>query len=95
MGKLSNGLAAFAAFGLVVAGPAAAQTRAAQALPAASAQLDRADVARGNAPLAQASELGGRSSPIVLGIIALLALLIAAAGGGGGGNGGGGNDSPG
>ena len=94
MGKLNNALATIAALGLVAAAPVSAQTRAAQALPAPSVQLDPADASRASAPMVDAAELGGRSSPaIILGIIALLALLIAAAGGGGGG--GGGNDSPG
>jgi hypothetical protein len=91
MRKPNNRLAALATIGLVVSAPVSAQTRSAQALPAASVQLDPAVASRDSAPLADASELGGRASPaILLGIIALLALLIAAAGGGGGGN-----DSPG
>jgi hypothetical protein len=93
LGKLNTLLASVAAFGLAISGPAAAATRAAQALPAASVQLDPGSVSRASAPLDDAaSELGRRGSPaIILGLVALIALLVALAGGGGGG----GNDSPG
>ena len=93
MARIKAGLATLAAFGLTVS-PAIAQTRAAQALPAASAQLDPAAVSRASSPSAAVSELGrggGLSPAVLLAFIALLGLLLAAAGGGGGN----GSDSPG
>jgi hypothetical protein len=86
LAKLNTALAGLAALGLTISGPAAAATRAAQALPVASVQLDPTLLPRASAPLADANEMGRRGSPaLILGLVALLALLIALAGGGGGG----------
>lgn len=85
MAMVKSGLAALAALGLIAA-PAAAQTRSAQALPAPVA-ADRAAP-----PVVDANELGARglSPALIIAFLAILAAILAAAGGGGGGN-----DSPG
>jgi hypothetical protein len=95
MVKLSNGLAAIAALGLVAAAPASAATRAAQSLPAISAQVDVVSPARASEPMVEASTLanedGGNSTALIVGLVlVLLAVLLAASGGSGGGP-----DSPG
>jgi hypothetical protein len=90
--KLKQVLATLAATGLVVAGPALAETRASGSLPASSVQLDPARVARASAPAVDADELGAGLSPaIILAFLAVIAAVVAVAGGGGGG----GPDSPG
>ena len=99
MVKLSNGLAALAALGLVVAAPAPAATRAAQSLPAVSAQIDGASPGRSSQPIAQASALANEDDDddptgLILGAIALLAAILLAMRAVGSG-GGGGPDSPG
>jgi len=87
--KLRNGLAAVAALGLVAAAPASAATRAGQALPAVSAPLTSAPLARSTQPMEQADALrGGVSVGLIIGILAVLIAILLAAGGGG-------NDSPG
>ena len=84
MAGMKNGLAAIAALGSVAAGPAAAQTRASQTLPA-PISADRA-----SQPVAGANDMGGHFSPgLIIASLAILAAVLAAAGGGGGG----GNDS--
>jgi hypothetical protein len=97
MVKLSNGLAAIAALGLVAAAPASAATRAAQSLPVISAQVYDASPARASQPMVEASALanedGGNSTALIIGLVlVLLAVLLAASGSGGGS---GGPDSPG
>lgn len=89
MSKLNHLLATLAATGLVIAGPALAQTRAAGSLPAASVQIDPAPLARSSTPLTDADELGGGASPVI--IIAFLALIVLVVIGVSGG----GSDSPG
>ena len=95
MVKLRNSLAAIAALGLVAAAPASAATRAAQSLPAGSAQVDDLSPARAAQPMVQASALanedGDNSTALIVGLVlVLLAVLLAASGSGGGGP-----DSPG
>jgi hypothetical protein len=97
MVKLRNGLATVAALGLVAVTPALAATRAAQSLPAASAQAAGVYPARASEPMVQASALanedGGNSPALIAGLVlVLLAVLLAASGSGGGS---GGPDSPG
>ena len=89
MVKFKHGLAAIAAFGLAVS-PAMAETRSAQALPAASAQVASSAVSLASQPLEGADSLGGGLSPALL--IALLAIIAAIVLVASGGNG---NDSPG
>jgi len=92
MPKFRNGLIVAAALGLVAAGPASAQTRSAQALPAQAPISQAAPVDRAAQPMTDAAEMGGKISPaLIIAFLAILAAILAAAGGGGGG----GNDSPG
>ena len=97
MVKIKHGLAALAAFGMM-ASPAMAETRSAQALPAPSAQVDSSALALASQPMDGESSLrkrgglfgGGVLSPAVLiALLAIIAAIIAASSGGGG------NDSPG
>lgn len=92
MVRLRNGLSALAAFGLVVAAPVSAATRAAQSLPAVSAQIDRVSTVRGSQPV-QASALANEDdddSPtgLILGGLALLAAILLAMSAGGSSSGG-------
>jgi hypothetical protein len=91
MVKLSSVLAGVAAVGLMAAGPAMAQTRAADSLPAATVVVDPAAVDRSASPIDDASELGRRSSPLLILLLlgAIAAVILIASGGGNG------NDSPG
>ena len=93
--KPRNGFAMLAALGLVAAMPASAATRAAQSLPAVSAQFDGGSPARASQPIVQASALanedGDNSTALIVGLVlVLLAVLLAASGGGSSGP-----DSPG
>lgn len=92
MASIRYGFAAIAALGLM-ATPAMAETRSAQALPAPSAQVDSSSLALASAPIEGSESLGRRgfSPAYLLALLAIIAAIIAAAGGGGGG----GNDSPG
>ena len=93
MVRLRNGLSVLAAFGLVVAAPVSAATRAAQSLPAVSAQIDRVSTVRGSQPAVQASALANEDdddSPtgLILGGLALLAAILLAMSAGGTSSGG-------
>lgn len=90
MASIRFGFATIAALGLMAA-PAMAETRSAQALPAPSAQVDSSSMALASQPIEGADSLGRGFSPaLLLALLAIIAAIIAAAGGGGGGN-----DSPG
>ena len=89
MVKIKHGLAALAAFGMM-ASPAMAETRSAQALPAPSAQVDSSAASLASQPVQDADSLGAGLSPaLLLALLAIIATIIAASSGGGG------NDSPG
>ena len=90
MVKIRHGFAAVAALGLMAA-PAMAETRSAQALPAPSAQVDSSTLSLASQPIEGADSLGRGFSPaLLIALLAIIAAIILAAGGGGGGN-----DSPG